>query len=111
MSDAEEKFMPVVQAINTISDQLTDDHKALVIRLELGYVDYAALEALVQSGIDHMAKRASDLETYYKEVENGQRSEPLPLTKNDLRVAWNNAASQVRTAEALLKVIKRPPPR
>jgi hypothetical protein len=46
MSEDAEMFQPVVLDINMISDKPTSDRKALVIRLELGYVDYAALEGL-----------------------------------------------------------------
>lgn len=111
MSDAleEEQFMPVVQGINLISDQPTTDHKALVIRLELGYVDYAHMEELVQRGITADRARLHALTVLRDQIKIDEAEPPYPLTLRDIEATVSRIMSEIMVSEHLLKTIKRPP--
>lgn len=55
--DTVEEFPIMVQTINPLADTMTTDHKALVVRLELDWVEYAFLEELVGHGIAALQAR------------------------------------------------------
>jgi len=105
--DAEETFLPVTQTINSMSDIPTTDHKALVIRLELGYVDYAKLEDLVKLGIAALAARKEEINILLSAIRNGSTQPPAPLNENDIMMAYYRADDEKRAAEILYETIKR----
>lgn len=107
--EAEETFMPVTQTINPLSDIPTTDHKALVVRLELDYVEYAKLENLVKIGIASLAARKEEINTLRVAIRDGQAQPPAPLNANDITTVYYRADDDLRAAELLYETMKRPP--
>lgn len=102
-------FLPALQEINPLSHKPTTDHKALVIRLELPYVQYAGVEALLLKGIEALEQRATDLKILQETAERGDVELPAPMRPDDIRFAYNQAREEAREAKMLYDLVRRPP--
>lgn len=102
----EETFLPKVETVNSISDVQTTDRKALVIRLELDYVEYAAMEDLHKVAIDSMQERLDQISSLLEEVKSGGEI-VSPLTVKDLERVYIGARDDMFRAQALATKVKR----
>lgn len=108
---SEDASMPAVLGINTdLSQTPTEDHKALVIRLELDHVEYAAMEDLHEIALASMKTRLASLWELHHAAKKGEKRIPEPFTPRDLERVILAAESDLRKAENLVLKVKRPPP-
>jgi hypothetical protein len=107
-TETEETFMPKVQTINPLADVPTTDHKALVIRLELNYYDYARLEELVQLGVDYHKDRFTALGHLQAAAKQSAIGLPEPLLPSDIEVVQRHQGEMFLAAQKIQKTIARP---
>ena len=106
MSEDTEGFEPVVLSINPITR--VENERDLVIRLDLNYVEYAALEDLVALGVEALSQRSIELHKLVEEARRGAEPFP-PLMVSDFELVQYRAAERHRDAQTLFRKIKRPP--
>lgn len=102
--------MPAVMGINCdLSNTPTEDHKALVIRLELNYYEYSQMEDLIQEAIVAREARRDVLAALLTEARSDSSAIPAPFTKFDLERALSDQTNAISDARRMLNKVMRPP--
>ncbi len=102
-------FLPVTQTINPLSNVPTDDHKALVVRLELQFYEYGEMESLIQIGISALEARVTALQDLHARSATDGSLLVAPLSRDDVAASIYRAQERVRAAQLLFETVRRPP--